>query len=55
MFDLSYFKVGDVLNVAITRLRLSKVGVLVDNTINIPLLELSRHGYNTASTMLDND
>lgn len=52
MFNLGDFKVGDVLDIAVSRLGLCVIGVLVDNSINIPLLELPSDGYNAASTML---
>lgn len=54
MLNFGYFKLGDVLNIAITRLGLSIGRVLVDDAIHIPLLELPSDSHNTASTMLDN-
>lgn len=52
MLNLSYFELGDVLDIAVTRLRLRIGCVLVNNTVNIPLLKLSSHSNNTASSVL---
>lgn len=52
MLNLSYFEPGNVLNITVTRLRLSKVCVLVNNASDIPLLELSSHSNNTTSSVL---
>lgn len=53
MFNLGYFELCDVLNIAVTRLGLGVGRVLVEDAINIPLLELPSDSHNTASTMLD--
>lgn len=52
MLNLGHFELGNVLDVAVTRLWLRKGCVLVNNAIHGPLLKLSSCSHNTASSVL---